>query len=206
MKGICKGWTNVDWKLESQSKLVATPDPERNQVSPPTFFPWPHLAAIYMGPNLARRSCQTHMGESHRMSDVGCKSLVPKINLSKPHLLSGVLPAQWGGLGRSQPVRWPQNQTLKSPVVASGSQMRWEEVPENKEPDPISHVKCTQQNNNESSLQREPFYFIPNFERYLKHNFSSKIIWKYVVIPERKWRYLLGYWRDHLSSKILTMK
>lgn len=128
LRGIHKGWINADWKFESHSELVAKLDLERNQVSPPAFFPWPHLATIYMGPNLARRSCQTHTEKSHRMSDFGCKSLVPEINLSKPRLLSGRLPAQRGGSGKSWPFKWPLHQTLKSPTVASESQMRWESV------------------------------------------------------------------------------
>lgn len=103
-RGIHKGWINVEWKLESCSQLGAEPDGERNQVSAPAFFPQPHLTAIYFGSNLDRRSCQAHMEKSDRMSDVGLKSLASKINLSKPHLLSGMLPAQWGGWGRKGPL------------------------------------------------------------------------------------------------------
>lgn len=103
-RGIHRGWINVEWKLEWCSQLRAEPGRERNQVSAPAFFPQPHLTAIYFRPNLGRRSCQAHMEKSYRMSDVGLKSLASKINLSKPHLLSGMLPVLWGGWGRNGPL------------------------------------------------------------------------------------------------------
>ena len=108
-----KGWINIEWQYESSNKLTAEQDLERKQVSPPTFFPWPHLATIYSGPNLDRRHCQTHSEKSYRMSDVGLKSLTSEINLSKPHLLSSMQPAQ-GGPGKSWPFKWPNDQILKS--------------------------------------------------------------------------------------------
>lgn len=109
-----KGWINIERQYESSNKLTSEQDLERKQVSPPTFFPWPHLATIYSGLNLDRRRCQTHTEKSYRMSDIGLKSLASEINLSKPHLLSSMQPAQWRGPGRSWPFKRPNDQILKS--------------------------------------------------------------------------------------------